>query len=102
MEIMLMIVSKIIPLFFYLGLAISGRRGFIFGLKLQDQALWVALSFFIVGHLMFNFFSETYWIFIVISGGIYIFSLGMLIVANCKHKRFKPQTSQFSNHINCK
>ncbi len=23
-------------------------------------------------------------------------------VANCKHKRFKPQTSQFSNHINCK
>jgi hypothetical protein len=26
----------------------------------------------------------------------------VLAVANCKHKRFKPQTSQFSNHINCK
>jgi hypothetical protein len=94
MEIMLMIVSKIIPLFFYLGLAISGWWGFVFGLELQDQALWVALSFFIVGHLMFNFFSETYWIFIVISGGIYIFSLGMLI-AYSPRWFYKLCTGQF-------
>ena len=94
MEIMLMIVSKIIPLFFYLGLAISGRRGFIFGLKLQDQALWIALSIFIGGHLMFKFYSETHWIFSIISANISIFSLGMLI-AYSSRRFYKLCTGQF-------